>query len=271
MRTVLAALFICGLLVSFAAGMRVVKADSTDCIHFSSGVTIFSPLNRTYNSKFLTLNFSLACGWGMKYSLKYNIDGKYDGSMPYEIKNPEELHVVYYATGLVKLPELSEGAHNLTVYLETGVNSNHIRPLYVDTVNFALDLTPPNISILSPVNKTYTATNITIADIPLDFTVSEKVSQVAFSLDGQNDTVIAGNTTLTRLSIGPHNVTVYAWDMAGKTGASETVDFTVAAEPEPQAEAEPFPTVPAIAASVATVVFVSVGLVVNFKKKNHEE
>jgi hypothetical protein len=189
------------LLVSFEAGMHVVNADSTDYIRFSSGVTIFSPLNRTYNSKFLTLNFTFACGFGIKYSLNYGIAGKYEGPMPYVINNPEELHVVYYATGLVKLPELSEGSHSLTVYLESHGLIAH-KSSYADTVNFVIDLTPPNISILSPVDKTYTAANISTANIPLDFTVSGNVSEVASSLDGQDDTLIAGNATLTGLSIG---------------------------------------------------------------------
>src|SRR3972149_4026365 len=91
--------------VLLATGTRVSNAESSgaipypnDRIYFSSGVTLFSPLNRTYNSRFLTLNFSFALGWGMKYSLYYHIDGEYGGPMPYVIKNPEELHVIYYST-----------------------------------------------------------------------------------------------------------------------------------------------------------------------------
>jgi len=259
-KTVLPFLFISVLFALLVANNHLVKADSADFISFSSGVTIFSPLNRTYTSKFLTLNFSIACGWGIRYSLNYSIDGKYGGPMPYVIKNPEELHIVYYGTGLVKLPELSEGAHSLTVYLKTNQNNNHIRPLYVDTINFAIDL-PPNISILSPVNKTYTVANITEAKIPLDFTVSENASQVAFSLDGQDYILTAGNTTLTGLSVGSHNVTMYARDLAGNAGASETVTFAMVAKPES------FPTLLVIIASGASVAVVGVGLLVYFKKR----
>jgi len=242
------------------ANNHLVKADSADFISFSSGVTIFSPLNRTYASKFLTLNFSIACGWGIRYSLNYSIDGKYGGPMPYVIKNPEELHIVYYGTGLVKLPELSEGPHSLTVYLKTNQNNDHIRPSYVDTINFAIDL-PPNISLLSPLNKTYTVANITEAKIPLDFTVSENASQVAFSLDGQDYILVAGNTTLTGLSVGSHNVTMYAWDLVGNAGASETVTFVMVAKPES------FPTLLVIIASGASVAVVGVGLLVYLKKR----
>jgi hypothetical protein len=65
MKTVLTALFISVLLVSLAAGIHIVKADSNDYISFSSGVTIFSPINETYNSNFLTLNLTFGCGAGI--------------------------------------------------------------------------------------------------------------------------------------------------------------------------------------------------------------
>jgi hypothetical protein len=254
-------LFALVLFASLSANIHISRADSADSIRFSSGVTLFSPINKTYNSSFLTLNFSFACGWGIKYSLNYDIDGKYEGPMPYVIKNPEELHVVYYATGLVKLPELSEGSHSLTIYLEAPGITAH-RSSYADTVNFAIDLTPPNISILSPANKTYTTDNATEASISLDFTVNENVSQVAFSLDGQEDISIAGNTTLTELSIGSHNVTVYARDLAGNVGASETVSFTMVAEPEP----EPFPTTLVATASGTSTAIIGIALLLYFKK-----
>lgn len=249
-----------------------VNAESADSIHFSSGVTLFSPLNRTYNSRYLSLNFSFIVGLGIKYSLNYDIDGKYGGSMPYVIENPEELHVTYFATGLVKLPELSEGSHSLTVNLLASPSSNHIKPSYADTVYFSIDLTPPNISIdltppniliLSPENRTYIAANVTTANIPLNFTLSEQTSKVSYSLDRHNNATIAGNMTLSDLSIGSHNFTIYARDVAGNTGASETIYFTIEEETELP---EPFSTT-LVVASVITVAIVDIGIVVYFKKR----
>jgi hypothetical protein len=252
MKTVSAVLVFSVLLVSLIAVIPAAEAESNGYIAFSSGVTLFSPLNRTYTSKFLTLNFSFACGMGLRYSLSYYIDGEYGGPMPYVVKNPEELHVVYHATGLVNLPELSEGLHSLTINLQVAPSSNHIKPSYTDTVNFAIDLAPPNVSILSPANKTYAVANVAI---PLDYTTTEELTQLTVSLDGQNDTLTAGNTTLTGLSVGSHNVTLYARDLAGHTGASETVDFVITAELEPQTAPEPFPVLPLAAASVIAAVF----------------
>ena len=78
-------------------------------------------------------------------------------------------------------------------------------------------------------------------------------------MDGQRNATTAGNTTLTNLPYGEHNVTVYATDMAGHTGASETVYFSVE---------EPFPTTMVIT-PVLSVVVLGVGLAAYFKKHKH--
>ena len=119
-------------------------------------------------------------------------------------------------------------------------------------VNFTIDTTPPEISIPYIENNTYSEVSI-----PLSFITNEPISQATYSLDGQENVTVAGNTTLTELSRGDHNVTVYAKDEAGNVGASETIWFSVA---------EPFPFVPVAVASVI-VVFVVMGLIVYFKKR----
>jgi hypothetical protein len=268
-KTVSAVLLFSMIVISFVVGVHVVEAGSTDAIHFYSGVTLFSPLNQTYNSRYLTLNFSVACGWGIRYSLSYDIDGKYGGPMPFAIKNPEELHVVFYGFGLVRLPELSEGSHRLTVTLKTSENSEHIKPSYVDTVYFSIDSTPLDILLLSPENKTYAVAASTAADIPLKFTCNERTSQISYSLDGHENATIVGNMTLTDLPIGTHNVTVYARDSGGNAGVSETVIFAVAGESESQAEMESFSTTVLLAASGASIGFIGVGLMVYLKKLKH--
>lgn len=91
----------------------------------------------------------------------------------------------------------------------------------------------------------------------MNFTVDEPVSQVAYSLDGQTNMTVVGNTALANLTYGKHNVTVYAWDAAGNIGASKTIDFTVA---------EPFPSTLVFVTSVGIAVAV-IGLVVYFKKR----
>ena len=112
----------------------------------------------------------------------------------------------------------------------------------------------PNLSILTLQNASYSTSNV-----PLIFTIDKPVSQVEYSLDGQPNVTVAGNTTLTELANGFHNVTVYAADEAGKTGASETVFFKVEVP-------EPFPIMP-IVVSVTVTAVVAVAVLVYLKKR----
>ena len=65
--------------------------------------------------------------------------------------------------------------------------------------------------------------------------------------------------TLTGLSDAQHNVTFYAWDLAGNLGASETLTFSMT---------EPFPTTTIVFASIVPVAIVGIGLVFYLKKRN---
>ena len=69
---------------------------------------------------------------------------------------------------------------------------------------------------------------------------------------------ISGNTTLTDLRLGSHNVTVYVMDLAGNVGASETITFTVAASPA------------LIAIAIIIAVAVAAGLIVYLKKRKQQ-
>lgn len=84
-----------------------------------------------------------------------------------------------------------------------------------------------------------------------------------YSLDGQDNVSITGNTTLTGLSNGTHNLTIYAKYAEGSIGASENIVFTVA-----KPELESFPVMP-IAASIGVVGIVSISLLIYSKKRRH--
>jgi ABC-type dipeptide/oligopeptide/nickel transport system permease subunit len=59
-----------------------------------------------------------------------------------------------------------------------------------------------------------------------------------------------------KLSYGSHNITVYATDMVGRNGASETIYFSITA---------PFPTTLVVAVAITLCVFVF-GLIINLMK-----
>jgi parallel beta-helix repeat protein len=122
----------------------------------------------------------------------------------------------------------------------------------------ALQTTPPRVSLGSPLNQTYDDSGV-----PLNFSVNvlspvKSVNWTGYSLDGQQNVTITDNTTLTGLSSGLHNVTVYANDTYGNMAASEAVIFTIS---------QPFPIVPVAAVFVAVTVATAAGLLVYFKER----
>jgi hypothetical protein len=229
----------------------------------SNKVEIFYPQNETYNVNSLLVNFTVVMQ-GNAFDFGYSLD---EGAV-IRVENITKIsesgwipYVTYTFRGSVFLANLSEGSYSITVY-EGGQYQYPARKRYevfaYDFTNFTIDTISPNISFLSPENRVYN-----VSDLSLNFTVNEPVSKFAYSLDGQNNVTISGNTTLTDLPYGEHNVTVFATDEVGNTGASETIFFSI---PEPP---EPFPT-SLVVASIITVIIVGIGLLVYFRKRKKE-
>jgi len=87
------------------------------------------------------------------------------------------------------------------------------------------------IRIILPGNRVYRGINITACTshqaINLTFTLSFNASWIGYSLDGQANVTITGNTTLTSLSYGWHHVIVYANDTSGNIYSSIKVYFAI--------------------------------------------
>ena len=161
---------------------------------------------------------------------------------------------IFYAAEITEIPE---GAHTITMYVDelgSYLINELVCPFHITSstmVNFTVDTLPPSVMILSLENITYGT-----PDLPLNFDISEPTSKISYILDGQDEVLISGNTTLTGLPNGVHKITLYAIDVGGNAGASETVTFTIAA----------FPVAPVAAASIAVA---SLALLVYFKKNKH--
>ena len=163
-------------------------------------------------------------------------------------EGPRWLEIQAVATGYAyDLGHEIEDHYYITYYVGYKITSSSV-------VSFIIDNTAPTVISLSVDNKTYFS-----SDVPLTLIVNEPVSQVNYSLDGQRNATTVGNTTLTNLPYGEHNVTVYATDLAGHVGASETIYFSVE---------EPFPTTMVIAPAALVAGF-GVGLVVQFNKRKN--
>jgi len=139
------------------------------------------------------------------------------------------------------------GGYAASIFPQGYYTASKVNEQYIP---FGYDTVPPAVSVVSPENRTYGA-----SDVALTFIVNKPVSSMSYSLDGATNATATGNATLTGLTNGLHNVTVYATDALGNTGASETITFTIAEE----TQAAPFPTATA-AASLAVIALVSVSL-----------
>ncbi len=186
-------------------------------------VSLISPENKSYAARSLSLTYTVN---ETVFRMAYSIDGQSNVAI----------------TDNTTLAALPEGSHNMVVYASDSFGNVGVS----SPVFFTVDLSAPRIVIISPQNKTYDTT-----DIPLTFAIDEPVSEIAYSLNGQPDVVIAGNATLAVLPEGSHRVVVYANDTAGNAGTSAMVYFSVA----------PFPVTLVVAVVVTVVILVAVALI----------
>jgi hypothetical protein len=146
--------------------------------------------------------------------------------------------------------------HPLAEVMQPGLKDLYVREFDIagtsdwsDTQTLTI---PAPVTLLMPQNGNFDTSNV-----PLDFVVDNQTSQFKYSLDGGENVPVTGNTTLTGLANGYHNVTVYAVDEFGNTIVSETVYFSVDV---------PFPTT-LVVASAITVVVIGIGLLSYYFKK----
>ena len=123
---------------------------------------------------------------------------------------------------------------------------------------YVLEHTPPQISLESPLNQTYTDSNVSLI-----FSVNKNITSASYSLDGQQNVTITGNSTIANLTNGPHNVTIYATDTYGNIGI-QTVNFSVA-KTEMKISANTSSLV--IMAVPTAVIFICVGLLLYIRHR----
>lgn len=124
---------------------------------------------------------------------------------------------------------------------------------------------PPVVHVVSPESKNYTSSNVSLA-----FTVNKPALWMGFSLDGSENVTLTGNTTLTSLGSGVHNIRIYAKDEFQNTGASETITFKIMEEATTQSHEESeTPTATLIAAaSASSATLIGLGILIHFKRRN---
>ena len=204
----------------------------------SPTIFLLSPRNQIYNTTSIPLTFIV------NEKTRWTV---------YSVDDRRNVTVLGNAT----LTGLSDGTHSIVFYARDVVGNE----ASTATVYLTTDITPPSISLLSPQNITYDT-----SEIPLVFRVNETTLWMGYSLDGQPNATITGNTTLTTLPVGSHSIIVYARDMAGNTKASETTTFTFTEIQPP----EPFPTAWITATAIATIAVSGTTFLFYFKR-NHKQ
>jgi hypothetical protein len=267
------------ILLSTTCGTQLVKITKanpvyTEIFNEPPVITIKSPLNnKTYpDNVLMVFNLTKSDGWFAERSARtimmnrvVHVNITLDEKLYRSIKVSSYLSSAFNSS--LNLANLEDGLHSVQIHAACegfaitgfgGLDFSQRQTFYSassNIVNFTVDGTPPVIEFIPFENKTYGVT-----DIPLNFTLNEATSQMTYSLDGQANMTITGNATLTGLAGGGHNVTLYATDVVGNTGVSETVFFNV------EEPTKPFPTTLVIA-PVASMAVLGVGLAVYFKKR----
>jgi hypothetical protein len=192
-------------------------------------VRVLSPENKTYTSKSVELALSVnrATEW-----IGYSLDAQAKVTV----------------SGDAVLSRLSEGSHTVKVYANDSFGNTGSS----STVYFSVDTKAPRVAILFPENVSYGG-----SDVQSAFTVDEPVSWMGYSLDDADNVTVSGNVTLAVLADGSHNITFYATDLVGNTGASRTVYFTIA----------PFPTILVAAVAVTITIAVATGYLLIKRRK----
>jgi hypothetical protein len=163
-------------------------------------VTILSPENATYPNSSVPLTFVVNEPFStVSYSLDQHAPVSVDGN-----------------TTLTGLPD---GNHTLIVSaIDMAGKSGSSKQRSFSSQE------PPKIFISSPKNET-----LFLSNNQLTFTTSEPINSAWYSLDGGANVTVRGNVTLAWLPSGSHILIIYACDVQGNLGASETIQFTVAA------------------------------------------
>jgi parallel beta-helix repeat protein len=167
-----------------------------------------------------------------------------------------------YQTRYPNAAEIDSSRIGNTPYVIDSQNKDQYPLMYGFNEYYVLQAAPPKVSLLSPVNQTYNESSA-----PLVFTTDKAVNWMGYSLDGEQNVTITGNSTIANMTNGLHSITVYANDTFGDIGVSENATFNIALAPIVKPEPFPTATVAAVSGAVAVVVVVA-GLLVYFKKRH---
>lgn len=202
---------------------------------YGSGIYFEDSSNNTiYHNNFENIENNLGSQVQSSNSINYWDDGYPSGGnywSDYQTRYPNTTEISN--SGIGNMPYVIDSQNKDLYPLTQPFNSMFL-------INYEQEIIPPAVSVVSPLNETYSETNVS-----LSFAIDKPYNWVGYSLDGQGNVTVNGNTTIADVAYGSHSITVYANSTFGVIGASRTVDFNVA-------KSEPF------ASMVVMLVFVTV-------------
>jgi N-acetylneuraminic acid mutarotase len=122
----------------------------------------------------------------------------------------------YLAMGVVEDVLYAIGGFNGETWLAT---NEEYMPFGYGTV-------PPELHVLSPENTTYTNSNVSLI-----LSVNKPTTWIGYSLDGQTNVTVTGDTVLTGVPEGQHSMIVYVNDTFGNVVSSGAIYFSVDTRP----------------------------------------
>jgi len=163
-------------------------------------IEIVSPENKTYRNVQINYRVNKAVSW-----VGFSLDNESNITLTRD-------------SYILNIPN---GPHSIVLFAKDNMGNVGISK----TVYFTIDNAVPNINIITPLNQTYSTT-----DIALTVTI-DKAAHLSYSIDGQPIVPITGNITLPALSNGSHVIIVYATDELGNSGVSDAVFFNISTFP----------------------------------------
>ena len=250
-----------------AFGLAVIGSNNTICANriTNSGIGLEHP----ERSNIVYANYVASNGWGVNTEYNSTTATLYHNNFVSNTYQVSTIFSVYptqyfdngaegnYWSDYHGKDANGDGIGDTPYVIDTNRSDRYPLMALFDIDSVAVELpewaSPPSVRQISPKNTTYTSANVT-----LEFTINKQTSWMGYSLDGQDTVTIMGNTTISGLSSGLHNVTIYAKDAFENIVTYETIWFSLA---------QPFPTTLVATVIGASVAIIGVGLLVYFKKR----
>ena len=174
-----------------------------------------------YNSYFDAIGYS--------WDPNYNIGDNMNEGLLLSYQNTTELDWKGYSldgqrnvtiSGNTTFPMPVNGYHSIQVFGNDSLGDLFLSDLRYFTVNL-----PINISLLTPENDTYY--DFGTGELWLSYQSSQPLEWTGYSLDGNENVTISGNTTIPMPSNGLHSIQLYGNDSLGNLFLSDLRFFTI--------------------------------------------